>query len=297
MLSILIPVYNYPLAPLIEGLAQSLESCHFNYEVLCLEDGSNKYVEENKMTCLNIPKVVHFIASHNRGRISSRRILAKEANYEWLLFLDADLEMNDQEFINNYANYFCSGYESIYGGCTYDEEKPASNKVLRWQYGRTYEETNASIRNKSPYKYVVSANFLIKKNVFSNLISKVDEEGYGYDILFGALMKTEKTKVIHIDNSAVHKGLDENTEYFEKVKKAVETTYSLYHQNKIEKSGSSLLETYKKLKKFRLSGLLKLIFRLTKEKIKRNLLSTNPNVKLLQFYKLGYLCTISSKHK
>jgi hypothetical protein len=295
MLSILIPVYNYPIATLLEGLSQSIEQIDFNVEILCLEDGSTQFVDNNKSICSGIKHASHIISQKNKGRITSRKHLAAQAKYSWLLFLDADVQLKDNQFLKNYSSYFKSDFEAIYGGCTYDVEKPIDSKLLRWKYGKAYEDIEASLRNKSPYKYIVSANFLIEKTLLKDLFSYIEYEGYGYDILLGALMKSNNTRVLHINNPVIHKGLDDNNEFFNKVRKAVETSYMLHRDARLKISSSSLIKTFNLLKKLGLVRLVSLIFKFTKSKLSQNLLGINPNIKLLQFYKLGYLCAISSK--
>lgn len=295
MLSILIPIYNYPITTLLKGLSQSIEQIDFDVEILCLEDGSTQFVDSNKSICSYTKHTSHVISQKNKGRITSRKHLAAQAKYNWLLFLDADVELKDNQFLNNYLGYFNSEFEAIYGGCTYDCKKPSDSKLLRWKYGKTYEDIDAALRNKSPYKYIVSANFLIKKTLIKKLFSSIEDEGYGYDILLGALMKSNNTKVLHINNPVIHKGLDNNKEFFSKVRKAVETSFKLHRDARLQISSSSLIKTFILLKKLGLVRLVSLIFKITKSKLTENLLGVNPNIKLLQFYKLGYLCAISSK--
>ncbi|WP_369997947.1 glycosyltransferase family 2 protein [Winogradskyella sp.] len=296
MLSILIPTYNYPISNLLKSLDKV--TIGFDYEILCCEDGSKLYIDENKTVCHSTKNTTYLYSKENKGRITSRKFLAEKAKYDWLLFLDADVAITNDNFINDYySKYFTGEYDAIYGGCSYDLNRPDDSQVLRWKYGKTYEEVEAKTRNKSPYKFIVSANFLIKKETFFNLISKINGDGYGYDLLLGALMKSDNTKVFHVDNPVIHKGLDKNSVFIDKVEKAVETNYKLFNDNKINSTENSLLETFKTIKKIGLIRPISSIYKLSRSRILKQLMSNNPNMKILQFYKLGYLCHLSANTK
>ena len=295
MLSILIPTFNYSVSNLLLTLEKELKTVGFNYEILCLEDGSESHIENNKAICDFIKNANHLISKENKGRISSRMALAHHAKYDWLLFLDADVAAKNETVIKNYSNYFDDKHDVIYGGYRYAHNQPNTVFLLRWTYGKTYEEVDAHKRNKTPYKVVISGNFMIKKHVFLDINSEIDSDGYGYDNIFGALMRAKKTKVFHIDNTVNHNGLDENSIFLKKVEKAVETLYTYYVQHKTLVTENSLLEFYKSAKRVGLNKIISVVSKLTKNPIRKQILGKTPNMKLLQFYKLGYLCSLSPK--
>ncbi len=293
MLSILLPIYNYAVNDLITSLDKATEGLDFDYEILCWEDGSKLYLDENKMVCDSVKNTTHHISNDNKGRITSRQLLARKAKYNWLLFLDADVELPDENLINNYSNYLTHEHDAVYGGYAYKPNRPSEEFMLRWTYGKSYESVNAVIRNKSPYKVVISGNFMIKKNVFLDINSEIKSDGYGYDNIFGALMKSKSTKVFHIDNAVFHNGLDRNALFLKKTEHAVETLFYNYHSLEVKSTDNTLLELYKSLKRFRIHKIVAILFNLFKHPIRIQLLSKRPSMKLFQFYKLGYLCALS----
>lgn len=297
MISVLIPIYNCSIKTLILSLEQATRDISFDYEVICLEDGSELFVEENKSICHLYNNISHITFNENKGRISSRKFLAQKAKYEWLLFLDADVELRNDSFIIEYSRYFNDNYDAIYGGYSYKSTHPNNKYILRWTYGKSYEAINSATRNKTPYKVVISGNFIIKKEPFLKINSKINKDGYGYDNIFGALMKRDKIKVYHIENPVYHNGLDENSVFLKKIESAIQTTFNYYIHNKSISTDNRLLEFYKKIKSFGLKGVVSFTYRVFKDLIKKQLLGNKPNMKLLQFYKLGYLCTLSPKKK
>ncbi|WP_400077647.1 glycosyltransferase family 2 protein [Winogradskyella sp. R77965] len=294
MLSILIPTYNYNVTELLNTLKAELGSIAPNYEVICYEDGSSKYLEENKTIIQSITNAKHIISADNKGRITTRQSLAENAKYNWLLFLDSDVIPEKVNFLKDYLKFLNHNYDVIYGGFTYDSKKPNKQFTLRWKYGKKYEHVNADVRNKTPYKIVISGNFLVKKRTFLDINSRIENDGYGYDNYMGALMKANNIKVFHINNNVIHKGLDTNSIFLTKVNQAVETIFEINQKHSNIITDNSLLELYKKIKSFGLKGLILFIFKISKTSIKRQLLSGNPNLTFLQFYKLGYLCSITS---
>lgn len=265
------------------------------YEVIFCEDASTKYAEENSAAIAKNVHAKHLISKDNKGRITTRQLLAKTAVYDWLLFLDADVIPKDDDFLQRYKAYLDSDYEAIYGGYCYHPTAPKKEFSLRWHYGKTYEQVNAKKCNANPYKIMISGNFMIRKSVFLNINNKIDNDGYGYDNYFGALMKLYSIKVFHINNEVFHNGLDTNIVFLNKVEKAVETVAHLYRKHPNLRTENTLLELYKKIERFGLSKPLQWVFKKYKTAIRRQLLSTKPNLKLLQFYKLSYLCTFLSR--
>lgn len=297
MISILIPAYNYNITALFQALKIELESIVPNYEVICYEDGSSEYVENNSKIIKTIPKAKHIISKVNKGRITTRQSLAKLAKYDWLLFLDSDVIPEKNNFLQDYLKYVNLKYDAIYGGYNYDLAKPDKQFTLRWKYGKNYEHVDAETRNKTPYKIVISGNFLIKKSVFLDINTRIENDGYGYDNYLGALMKSNNINIFHINNNVIHKGLDTNSVFLNKVEKAVETIFEINQKYGTIVTENTLLEFYKRIKSLGFSKLIVFIFNLSKSKIRQQLLSSNPNLTLLQFYKLGYLCSITSSKK
>ncbi len=289
MLSVLIPVYNYSCKVLVEELHKQLTASAIAFEIKCLDDASEFFTSENK-TVSNLTYTTYEISNINQGRIATRQQLANAAMYDWLLFIDADVLLKSNRFIINYLKVLTETVDAVYGGFDYKDEKPGNNRTLRWKYGKTKEKAAAIKRNASPYKIVISANFLIKKAVFLNLNTKVDSKGYGYDNYFGALLKAQNNKVLHIDNEVFHLGIEDNNIYLKKTKQAVETLHHLHKTSKINVSENSLLELFKTLKSYKLHIILSVFYKWFHKVTEKQLTGKNPSITLLQLYKLGYIC-------
>ncbi|MFK7781948.1 glycosyltransferase family 2 protein [Psychroserpens sp.] len=290
MISVLIPIYNYNVVTLVTQIHAQLQLCDIPFEIICLDDASTSDCVVKNEKISNFEFITYLKSNTNLGRTSARQYLSGKATYEWLLFLDADVIPKSEKFIKNYLNLITSEYEAIYGGICYDIKKPEADSMLRWVYGKANEEVNASTRNKTVYKSIVSANFLMKKTIFINLNSKIEGKGYGYDNYFGTLLKSNNIKVLHIDNEVFHYGLEPNEAYITKKEKAAETLLKLYNSGKIDTHQNDLLKLYIHLKRFRLRSIFSLIYKVFKTMFKRHLSGSKPSIKILQLYRICYMC-------
>lgn len=295
MISILIPVYNYNIVPLVEELHKQLINSKTSYELLACDDGSDfKFSDNNKS--INKYNFTNFsISDHNIGREQTRQGLALKAKYDWLLFLDADTLPATSYFIKDYLHHVNSDYDAVFGGILYQKQRPDADFILRWKYGAARESVIAKTRNKKPYQTVVSANFMIKKDVFIESNKYIMDKDYGYDILFGTLLKSNAKKVVHIDNQVYHLGIEKSDIYLCKMEESVRTYLKLFRNGSISGDDNGLLYYYSILKRYNLNFTLSTFFKFFKSPLRRNLLGNNPNISLLQLYRLSYMCYLDIK--
>ncbi|MGV8815498.1 MAG: glycosyltransferase family 2 protein [Gelidibacter sp.] len=296
MISVLIPVYNSSIIPLVEELHKQLEASKTIYEIIVWDDGSSEAFYLQNKIINHVPNIHYFRSEKNYGRTKTRQLLYQKSVFNWLLYLDADVIPKSQEFIQNYLNLTSKGYDAVYGGCAYGNIPPKESMLLRWKYGRAKEEVDANIRNQKPYKIVVSGNFMIKRSVFSVINSKIVDSGYGFDMYFGALLKANQIKVFHINNEVYHLGVESSTQFLSKTKEAVNTLLNLYQNGKITSHDNSLLHLFISLKKSKLCGLFSTIYKKSHKRMERNLLGKNPSIARFQLYKISYMCFKYKNH-
>jgi hypothetical protein len=297
MLSILIPTYNCNISNLVLEIHKQATKANIIFEIICFDDCSDVFINENKLTIDSLDTTKIIISEKNLGRIHSRQLLSDAAIYSWLLFLDADVIPKSKKFIENYIIKTNSNSEVIYGGLAYLKDKPNDNSILRWKYGRTYETVNAKKRNVKPFQVLVSGNFLIKKRVFILINSKIKKVSYGLDNYFAALLKQNNIHVSHIDNEVYHLGLENSIVYLKKVEEFIITLLWLYNSKKILDNNNKLLSIFVMVKRFKLNYLMSFFYHVFNLKIKKNLVSHNPNMFLLQLYKILYICHIDLNKK
>ncbi|PNQ73726.1 hypothetical protein C1T31_05165 [Hanstruepera neustonica] len=290
MISVLIPTYNYSILELVNSISKQLAESHVAYEIICFEDGSGSEFIDCNNEINKLPYTQLLVSNENLGRIKARQALSDNAQYDWLLFLDADVLPKANDFILNYINQLDLKSTAVFGGIAYKKSKPPIDYMLRWKYGILKEETIAAIRNRKPYRLIASANMLIKKDVFNSINKTITYQGYGMDNYFGSKLKEGQFVVNHIDNPVFHLGLEKSANYLKKKEEAANTLLYLLKSNSISASDNNLLHLFLKLKQWKLNYIVAFLFSISKTPIKSNLLGKNPSIKLLQFYRIGYMC-------
>ena len=124
-LSILLPTYNCLCDALVTELHRQCQPQGIPYEIIVADDASpdRKYVEQNK-AIERLSNVRYILQSVNIGRSAIRNLLAREARYPWLIFIDGDLTLQNPHFIARYLQASDSrreesfrGYEGSCRGC------------------------------------------------------------------------------------------------------------------------------------------------------------------------------------
>ncbi|TYA58295.1 glycosyltransferase family 2 protein [Formosa maritima] len=292
MLSILIPTYHYNAYPLAQALEKQALEANIIFELICVDDGSFSHLNIENQKINNLTNCKFIEAKKNVGRTASRLFLAKQAQYNWLLFIDADVLPKYHDFLSKYLEKIQYNFQAVFGGFAYQETSYYKNKSLRYTFGKQREEVDANIRNQTPYKVIISANFLIKKAIYLELIKNNTDNSYGMDYLLGALLKKHQFQILHINNEVYHFGLDENLNFLKKTEHAMQTLNNLYVSKQITSNDISLLKAYRFLEFLFLQHLFGKFMAFFDSKIKKNLTHENPNLFLFDLYRLGYFCRI-----
>ena len=117
MLSILIPVKDFNCSRLIEALHKQGEALECKFEIIIAEDGtekSNLHLNTIADTLTNSRRI---IKNTNIGRAAIRNLLAAEAQYTNLIFIDCDAVVEKDDFLKTY-NAELKGHKVVCGGST-----------------------------------------------------------------------------------------------------------------------------------------------------------------------------------
>jgi len=294
MLSILIPTYNYNVYPLAKELHKQFSKLGIEFEIRIYDDASNQTFETIDLL-KELDRIVYKSLNENLGRTKLRNLLAVEARYSQLLFIDADMFPKDRFYATKTLKVLESVHADVYfGGIQVPPSPPSPKKVLRWKYGKEREALPVEQRRQNPYRSIISAHLLIKKEVFLQISNKIkDFNRYGLDIYFSYLLKRHKAKVYHYNNPLMHLGLEDSDVFIKKTQEAVETLYFLIKNGYIPSDYSKLGQLGFRLKKFKLCGISSLLFQWFNKICLKNLLSSQPSLELFDLYKLCYFCKIS----
>jgi len=294
MLSVLIPIYNYKVTPLLSELILQLEDVNVLYEIICIDDASNTFYKEN-LIIETFKNVTLFKLESNIGRSKIRNLLAEKATYNWLLFLDSDVLPKKPNFIQNYVRCIKLNIKKVYvGGISYTNIRPKKDNLLRWVYGKKREEVSFSKRKNKPYNYFFGSNFLIHKSIFDVIKFNESIVKYGYeDFLFASSLFSNSTIIQHFDNPVIHKGINSTEDYLVNVKQSVENLYEL---NSIEilSTNNKILKIFKVLNQLKLTFVFSKFYTSLKKVFEYNLKSNYPSLIVLDVYKLTYLCYLEN---
>ena len=166
MISILIPTYNYSIVNLVNTLHKQLSKAEIRFEIIVVDDCSKDLNIQEQNKKINTLEYCQLIENNqNLGRTASRDLLAHKAQYNWLLFMDADVLPKNKDFIDAYL-LNSEGWDFLFGGICYKNEKPSKEEIFRWKYGKSRESLSIKQRLLKPYQSINSGCFLIKKELF-----------------------------------------------------------------------------------------------------------------------------------
>ena len=300
MLSVLIPIYNHDVNPLVTTLDQQLTQAGISYEIILADDCSdNSEYRERNASLAQLNNVQYIQNQENMGRAKIRNRLADAAQYPYLLFIDCDATVQHQDYIQKYIEAIEKMQQEplfvINGGIAYQAEKPDSQYFLRWYYGKKREEESADKRAAHPYHHFTPFNVVITKSLFQCINFDEKLTTYGHeDTLFGCQLKEQNIPYLHIDNPLIHKGLDTNKVFLKKIRTSIDNLVRLCKNQDIH---ANLLKDNKLLKAYRLCRTLGMriflgwFFKRYQAKMEKQLCG-KPSMFLLDLYKLCYLATI-----
>ena len=287
MISICIPIYNFNVVDLIITINNQGEKSKKPYEVICIDDGSNKEILKLNEEIKSYKKVKYLILKKNIGRSKIRNLFLENATYENLLFIDCDCSIQNGNFLEKYFEQVEN--EVVYGGRRHHDNPPKDkNKKLRWLYGIKKEDQNINYRVKNPYRCFRSNNFLIKKIIFSQIKFNEEIETYGHeDTLLSLELKKNKIAIFQINNPVFHEGIEDSSVFLEKTKSALKNLV-LLEKNNLDTSSIKLIKTYHLISKLKLTWLVFPMSKTILNILERQLLSSRPSLKIFDLYKLVY---------
>lgn len=266
------------------------------FEIICQDDASGSALNSENEKINALTNCFFYVNPENLGRGRNINSLALKAKYEYLLLLDCDTLPAKETFIEIYVNEIQIGELVVFGGIIYQAEKPKHENLLRWVYGRDREALKVAKRKKMPYLSALTSNILFKKEIL--LLYPFDKNitNYGYeDLVWIKKLREKSIPITHIDNPAFHLNLETSEIFIRKIHESLENLQLISKLGLITTSDNRILRTYKSVSNVGAADFFSFIYRKFHSRIKNNLLSSHPNLFLLDIYKLSYFCKINSK--
>ena len=292
MLSILIPTFNYNAFSLVKEIHYQLISEAIDFEIICLDDASYSALNVKNEEINTLSFCSFKSLEKNAGRSAIRNLLADSAKYKWLLFLDADVIPVKPSFIKNYSSFFDKDNTVFCGGILYQNKKE-NWEFLRYKYGKKHEEIPSKKRNVNSAKYFFTSNFLIQKEVFNAVKFEEKLTQYGReDFLFSMALIQKGYQIEHLNNEVYHLGLDENSLFVAKTKKATENLLFLESQQLVEAKEMPLLNLVRIISVLKMAKIVAKFYPLFEK-----LSIQKSSVFFLNCLKVSYMCHQKAKHK
>ena len=288
-LSILLPAYNNVCLPLVKELqrqAMAVDGLHF--EVIVADDGSTD------TSCLETNRGINLLhhcrlieCGVNRGRACIRNYLAQEATGEWLLFIDSDMVVRRNNYIDTYDNILKSDVTTpiVYGGYTIC---PAERRTIRYMLEcRNPQNGDFRLRQNNAYNHFHTSNFLVRRDTM--LRYPLDERFhfYGYeDVLWGKTLQSHGIGITHTDNPLSMETFEDNASFLRKSREAIRTLYAFRQDLR---GYSSLLEAVDRLHAMHLTRVVAHSFALLEARMEKALQQERAPLWLFNLYRIGYL--------
>lgn len=300
-LSILLPSYNNVCVSLVQVLQRQADALRgkldkpFRYEIIVADDGSTN------AACIDANRVIgdmlhcrYLRMEQNVGRAQIRNVLISESRGDYVLLIDSDLFLCDDNYLYKYAT---STADVVYGGtriggeglAMVDNEANTENLKgnLRYIYEKKAEPSHrAAFRQLRPNQEISVCNLYARRDIMEAHPFDSRFKAYGYeDVLFGKRLAESGIEVTHIDNPVLINEFESNSVFVKKTEEAI-LTLCRFEQ---DLEGYSNLKTkVTSLGRYIPLSLFRLWHRIMKNKEKRNLTGSKPSLLLFKLYKLGF---------
>ena len=227
-LSILIPVYNWDVGPLLTRLhSQCLQLPEGEeVEIIVLDDGSSE-TYGNSTVAKHLSLVNYQESGVNRGRAETRNRLLRQARGEYVLFLDADMLPDHEDFIQTYLAQARKDAEIVCGGISYRQYREENPDCSFYLYKSCKTEALApSVRSAAPWRYLFTSNIMVRRDILSSVHFDARFTGYGFEDIEWGIRLGGSYAIAHIENSCSHMGVMHKKEVFTKMRDSIEN-YSL----------------------------------------------------------------------
>jgi len=290
-LSICIPVFNFDVNNLVKDLSEQIVSDRLDAEIILIDDASTEsfFKINNNLK----DKVSRFIfLEENIGRSRIRNLfLDHTPQSAYLLFLDCDGKIISKSFLKTYCDFIeKENPDVIFGGRQVSNIKPSSEYGLRWKFATERENLPVQKRLISPYLDFQTNNFVVKRSVLERIPFNTSITQYGYeDLVFSKDLQDHSIKIDHIENPVFNNDVESNDVFLSKADESAKSLAQLIKtdENFDKVSDIRLVKAYLVLRKMGLIEMYLKIYRITKSRIIKKLLSGNASLKMLDLYKLG----------
>lgn len=212
MLSVVVPFMNFDVVPLAQRLVSLAARLVNPVSLVFVDDGSPDPAYWRQLwaflSAVDQPCQLA-VLRHNVGRAKVRNYLCQLATTPYLLYLDADMWPDHEDFLQRYLAWIAEGpADVIYGGRSADKVVlTGPDHELHRQMTVQREALPAFVRRKSPAYHFYSCNFLVRRDILASVPLEEQFTGWGWEDIEWASRVAELHQIRHEDNPASHLGL------------------------------------------------------------------------------------------
>lgn len=289
-LSILIPNYNHCCVQLVEALVHQANDIHgLRYEVIVTEDGStDKESIHANQVILHMDNCHHICREVNIGRAAIRNFLTSKARYQRLLFIDCDLGVIRDDYLERFLQ---AKGDVVYGSYHIQGSQDTLKDNLRFRYEMAAApKRDIHWRQEHPYRAFRTCNFLATRDVMSRYPFDERFVRYGFeDNLFAKTLSQAGIIIQHIDNPLCFDTFESNALFLEKTEEGLRTLHAFRHDLG---DFSLLLSTAQRIESWHLAPFIRGLHKVMGNHARRRLLYAKPPLWVFNAYKLGYFMSI-----
>ena len=249
-LSILIPVYNWNVQPLLKKLYAQCCGVEMRgqVEIIVIDDGSSEKFD-TASTAEKLSFVLYEELPRNLGRGAVRNALLDKAKGEYVLFLDADMFPDHDNFIQVYFNLAKAGCEILCGGISYLQYMEREEEYSFYLYkSKKTEALPATVRNNVPWRYFFTSNIILRRDIVNSVRFDSRFKGYGFEDIEWSIRLSETYQIIHIDNTCSHMGVIGKERVFTNMRDSIVNYVLLLSIHPEQTAGSGAAKYARKLK-------------------------------------------------
>ncbi len=206
ILSILVPFHGDDPSPLMHALAAQMGAAA---ELVLFDDGSpdKTPVRALQSRAEALDATVRVISSKaNLGRSGARNALSKAARGEWLLYLDADMDV-PEGFLARWLDLISGNtFDAAYGGYTLPHEA-AREHAVHAALARAGDVISAEKRERRGASAFAGSNLAVRASLMASTAFDENYTGWGWEDVDWAVRASKSACLAHVDNPAGHGGL------------------------------------------------------------------------------------------
>lgn len=206
LLSILVPFHGDDPSALMDALAAQMGG---TCELVLFDDGSpdKAPLKALQSRAEALGAAIRVVSSKsNLGRSGARNALCRAARGDWLLYLDADMEVSEGFLARWLGLIRANTFDAAYGGYTLPAEAARTHPVHA-ALARAGDVISVEERAQRGVSAFAGSNLAVRASLMTAVPFDENYTGWGWEDVDWAVRAAKTARLAHVDNPAGHGGL------------------------------------------------------------------------------------------